>query len=74
MNKIFAYLFCVGLYPMQPLEQELKAYQSQFRKIPLLSSLTQTTQTANLYGQHLSVQQKFGFKKKRVEYTLAVRY
>lgn len=74
MNKIIGCIFCVGFYPMQLLEQELKTYQSQFRKIPLLSSLSQKAKTTNSNEQHVSIQQKIGFEKKRVKYTVAVRY
>jgi hypothetical protein len=74
MNKMAGCIFCVSFYPMQLLEQELKTYQSQFKKIPLLSSLTQITDSDKANGQHIVFQQKLGFKKKKVEYTLALRY
>lgn len=75
MNKMLACLLSIGMYPYTQLfQQELKTYQIQFKQIPLLSSIDRTANRANLDKKNVEFHQKVGFKKKKVEYTLAFKY
>ena len=51
-------------------EQRFKNYLPSFKKLPLLP----TAQTTNRDHKAIHFEQKVGFKKKKFEYTLALRY
>lgn len=71
MKKNLLCILFLGVHPYVELfNQELKNYHAQFKEMPSSSPV----RPKNREEKTVQFQQKIGFKKKKVEYTLALRY